>query len=116
MQGLKKLNGLISLLLIAAAIWWAFSSQLPSAEKYQHSNDKEFSQTNALKHLKVISEKPHFVGSAGHSAVRRYLVAEIQKMGLEVETFQHLATNYRRSVAANTTNIIAKIKGVSSEK
>jgi hypothetical protein len=116
MQGLKKLNGLISVLMIVFAIWWAFSSQLPSAEKYQSNNDKEFSQTNALKHLKVISEKPHFVGSAGHGSVRRYLVTEIQKMGLEVETFQHLATNYRRSVAANTTNIIAKIKGVSSEK
>ena len=82
MQGLKKLNGLISLLLIVAAIWWAFSSQLPSAEKYQSNNDKEFSQKNALKHLKVISEKPHFVGSVGHGSVRRYLVTEIQKMGL----------------------------------
>ena len=102
MQGLKKLNGLISLLLIVAAIWWAFSSQLPSAEKYQSNNDKEFSQKNALKHLKVISEKPHFVGSVGHGSVRRYLVTEIQKMGLEVETFQHLATNYRRSIIVTT--------------
>ncbi|MGB0938507.1 MAG: M20/M25/M40 family metallo-hydrolase [Colwellia sp.] len=116
MLGLKKVNGLASVLLIACSILWAFSSQLPSADKYQVNNDKEFSQENALKHLKIISKKPHFVGSTDHSAVRRYLVGQIKKMGLEVETFQHLSTNYRRSVAAKTTNIIAKIKGESSDK
>jgi hypothetical protein len=116
MYGLNKINGVVSVLLIACSILWAFSSQLPSADKYQVNNEKEFSQEKALKHLKIISEKPHFIGSPDHSVVRKYLVDEIKKMGLEVETFQHLSTNYRRSVAANTTNIIAKIKGVSSDK
>jgi len=112
----KNFGWLISLSMIVLAILWAFAAQLHSANNYQNINEQEFSQQNALKHLKVISTKPHFVGAQDHLNVRKYLVAELQKLGLEVETFQHLSTEFHRSVGTKTNNIIAKVNGTTSGK
>ena len=112
----KNFTWLFSVLMIVLAIFVAFSAQLPSADNYQSGNEKEFSQQNALKHLKVISAEAHYVGAPAHTKVRKYLVDELEALGLEVETFKHLSTHGRRTVAAYTNNIITKIKGTSEGK
>lgn len=112
----KNFTWLFSVLMIVLAIFVAFSAQLPSADNYQSGNEKEFSQQNALKHLKVISAEAHYVGAPAHTKVRKYLVDELEALGLEVETFKHLSTHGRRTVAAYTNNIITKIKGTTEGK
>ena len=103
----KNTSCLISLVILILAGLWAFAAQLPSAQDYDSADPIMFSQKKALKHLKIISEKPHFVGSPAHGEVREYLVHELQQLGLSVETFEHLSTHFHRFDSANTTNIIA---------
>ena len=112
----KRFSWLISLCLMVLAITWAFSAQRHSAQDYQRENQKKFSLNNALTHLKVISEKPHYVGTQAHSNVRKYLVNELRKLGLEVEVFQHLSTAPKSGVATKTQNIITKINGSTKGK
>lgn len=110
-----SLFSLLSVFILAVVIWYSFDSQSPSANKYTSGDSNSFSQQNAFKHLSEISKEPHYLGSQAHSAVRQYLVDEIEALGLEVEIFEHVATHSRRSfVAANTQNIIAKISGKTS--
>lgn len=74
----------------------------------------EFSANKALAHLKEISKKPHFTGSAEHEEVKNYLVSELEKLGLHVEVQEQMAVNQKWRAATNTKNILARIKG--SEK
>ena len=112
---LDSLFKLLPMLMTALAIYWGFTSQLPPADAYTESNEQQFSQQNALQHLKIISEKPHFLGNQAHGHVRQYLVDEIKKMGLEVDVYEHMATHSRRNYGAgNTKSIIAKIPGKSA--
>lgn len=93
-----KLDSLLKLLpmvIVALAIYWGFASLSPSAVAYTDGGDKQFSQQNALNHLKIISEKPHFLGSQAHGNVRQYLVDEIKEMGIEVNIFEQMATHSR---------------------
>ncbi|MDX6710576.1 MAG: hypothetical protein QOH96_1592 [Blastocatellia bacterium] len=45
----------------------------------------EFSAERAMKHLAVISERPHPSGSDDHARVRDYLAAELKTLGLTVQ-------------------------------
>ena len=108
------LFSLCCLVILAIVTWYSFESQLPSPDKYTAGDATAFSQQNVLKHLNEISKKPHYLGSPAHAEVRQYLLDEIRALGLEVETFTHMATHARRHfTAANTQNIIAKIPGAS---
>ncbi len=112
----KTSSWVIALFLVVMAIFWAISAQQHSEQEYQGTDEKEFSQARALEHLRVISAEPHYVGSPAHTTVREYLQAELEKLGLEVETFEHLATARNRLVAANTKNLVARIKGSTDNK
>jgi len=103
---LDTLLKLLPVVIAALAIYWGFASLLPSADAYTDGDDKQFSQQKALSHLKIISEKPHFLGSQAHGNVRQYLVDEIKEMGLEVNIFEHMATHSRYYYnAGNSKNI-----------
>ncbi|MEK6283543.1 MAG: M20/M25/M40 family metallo-hydrolase [Acidobacteriota bacterium] len=66
----------------------------------------EFSAERALKHLIVIAQRPHPVGTAEHSAVCNYIQNELAALGLSPEV-------QRTSTA---TNILVRLKGTSDEK
>lgn len=101
---------LLPLMVICLAIVAAFYAQQPSATAYNSDDVTQFSQSNALHHLKEITQQPHFLGSKGHNKVKNYLVSQLELMGLDVEVFEHLGTHAKRHyLAANTKNIVAKI-------
>src|SRR5690242_16274523 len=66
----------------------------------------EFSGERALKHLTVIAQKPHPVGSSEHTAVANYIQHELTALGLSPEVQQ----------TAALTNILVRLKGTSDEK
>lgn len=66
----------------------------------------EFSSERALKHLTVIAQKPHPVGSSEHAAVANYIRNELTALGLSPEVQQTPAV----------TNILVRLKGTSDEK
>ena len=45
----------------------------------------EFSADRAMPDLKAISQAPHPIGSAAHTAVREYLMIQLKAMGLQPE-------------------------------
>lgn len=108
----KGKHWLLPLIAITLALLFTFDAQQPSATAFTSNNAGEFSQSNALNHLKQITQAPHFLGSKAHKNVQQYIQTQLEAMGLEVEIFEHLGTrNKRYFSAANTQNIIAKIPG-----
>lgn len=112
---LKKYNHVVSILILVATIYYSFSSLMPDF-KTETTITTEFSNKIALQHLEKITQKPHFTGSAEHTIVRDYLVDEFEKLGLEIEIQEQVAINKKWRAAANTRNIIARIKGSESGK
>jgi len=111
----KKYHQVKSILLLFAAVYFSFYSLMPSFKNETTSNT-QFSNQNALKHLEIISQKPHFTGSPEHTVVLNYLVNEFKKLGLEVEIQEQVAINSKSRAATKTKNIVAKIKGTEKGK
>jgi hypothetical protein len=100
----------ISLLAIILMIWYAFNSQTPSAEIKNNSDTTSWSTARALKHVQVISQQPHYVGSKAHEKVRSYIIKELEKLGLSVDTQKGYTLDPYGNLA-QPINIISRIKG-----
>ena len=112
----KRYSQVISILVIVCAVYFSFSSLMPTFNKQTVLSETAFSNKNALTHLKKISEKPHYTGSAEHTVVRNYLVNEFEKLGLTVEIQEQVAVNKKWRAATNTKNILTRIKGSENGK
>ncbi len=75
----------------------------------------DFSTLRALKSIKEISKKPHFVGSQNHELVVQYISNELQNLGLQPAT-QEGFTLTESGTLVHSKNIIAKIKGLKNGK
>jgi Peptidase family M28 len=77
-----------------------------------------FSADRAVRHLSVIAEKPHPLGSIEHSIVRDYLVRELSNAGLEPQIQQAtIVTGKGPPLEISTVeNVLARLKGTSSGK
>jgi len=77
-----------------------------------------FSAGRAYRHVKKISLEPHSMGTLAHKSVRKYIITECKKLGLETEVQN--TTSVRafgdRIVAGNVYNIIARVKGQEGNK
>ncbi len=113
---LKKYNRHLAFIVVFFGIFYSFYSLMPSADKRIKIDNGIFSKDKALKHLKVISQKPHFVGVQAHSDVRNYIVNQLKALGLEVQIQQQLGVNKKWHSATVSQNILAKIKGSDSGK
>ena len=82
----SKFSGLIAFLLIFVAVWLSFNFDAPQARLSEEISLDKFSTSRAFQHVEAIAEQPHYVGSSEHPKVRNYIVQELQKMGLEVQT------------------------------
>jgi hypothetical protein len=75
-----------------------------------------FSAERAMRHLDWLASEPHPLGSAAHTRVRERLVAELEKLGLDVE-LQHteVVYDYPRHPGvtrmATVTNVLARRPG-----
>jgi hypothetical protein len=75
----------------------------------------EFSTQRAFKQVRAISRQPHYVGSKNHEEVAKYLLNELQKLGLETS----IQEGYTLSDWGNlvkSKNLLARIKGTDSSK
>lgn len=73
----------------------------------------DFSSGRAMKHLEVISRKPHPVGSLEHADVRNYLLQELSGSGLqpEVQETSVLSNKWGGLRAATVRNVVARLGG-----
>ncbi len=110
----KNYPALLSILLIVGILFWVFYSMMPqtisSSEKLT-----DFSTKRAIKIVKTIAAKPHFIGSQNHNSVANYLYNELKNLGLET-SFEEGFTLTEWGNLTKSKNIIAKIKGSDSSK
>jgi hypothetical protein len=78
----------------------------------------EFSSGRAMKHLQVIAEQPHPMGTPAHAEVRHYIVRALAEMGVSPEIQTTTVVNRRGSAkgsvpvpAGTVHNIVARLKG-----
>lgn len=88
---------------------------MPQDYDQNEASLSEFSTKRALEKVKAISQKPHFVGSKNHEVVAQYLIKELKNLGLS-PTIQEGFTLSDGGTLVKSKNIIAKIKGSSSNK
>ncbi|MEO0526819.1 MAG: M28 family peptidase [Bacteroidota bacterium] len=112
---MKKTTSLIILLLLVLAIYWSFSALMPTYVNDADNLPSSFSTDRALVHVKNISKEPHGVGFKGHTAVREYIVSELEKLGLET-TIQQGYTAGDWANLSRATNILTRIKGSKTGK
>lgn len=113
---MKKLATLISILIVVLVSYWSFLDQQPQLSKQASTNTKEFSLEKALTHLRNISAEVHHVGSPGHKKVQRYIVSELENLGLTVEIQTQTVFNKKWAAGTTVENIITRVKGSQSEK
>lgn len=100
-------------LVFCALVWW---TGRPPRPRSAGTPDTEFSSARAMEHLKVIAAAPHPVGSAEHTRVREYLVAQLEALGLATEVQETTALIRAGSTAraATVRNVLARLPGTDS--
>lgn len=107
---------LAAVLLLIAAIYWSYSSLIPSKISDLNTPETEFSTERALKHLKVISAEPHYPGTEAHDHVRDYIISELNTLGLDTHVQEGYSYSKKGSNLTQVKNIVAKLKGKSDNK
>lgn len=77
-----------------------------------------FSAGRAVRHLSVIAEKPHPMGTEAHRAVQDYLVKQLSEAGLEpqVQAATTVTDKGPPLEVAAVANVVARLKGTSTGK
>lgn len=77
-----------------------------------------FSAGRAVRHLSVIAEKPHPMGSVAHRAVQDYLVKQLSEAGLEsqVQAATTVTDKGPPLQVAAVANVVGRLKGTSAGK
>ena len=73
----KKYPALIATLFIIGIVFWTFYSMMPQTISGSEKLT-DFSTNRALKIVKTISAKPHFIGSENHNNIANYLFKELK--------------------------------------
>lgn len=111
---LNKLSTFLSFLFLALMIYLSFKALMPTKITDASTPKTEFSAERALSQLKVISEKPHYIGSDAHLEVKQYLITQLELLGLQPHVQKGFTLNKNWGVLAKPKNIVARIPG--SEK
>jgi hypothetical protein len=115
-HGVRVAFILLLLLALIAALSIYLQNRVPEVLP-ENAPASEFSAARALKHLQVISARPHPIGSQEHTAVRDYIFRELSNLGLSPETQQTTAVNRRWGTPYNAGtihNVLARISGTES--
>ncbi len=108
---LTNSSTLYTFLILSLLAYLSFRLLMPSEISDLNTPETEFSTERALTHLKVISEKPHYIGSPAHQEVREYLVSQLELLGLEAHIQEGYTLNKKWNVLAKPKNILARIPG-----
>ena len=108
-------TSLFSLLVLIAILFGIFYFMMPQSYDETEAPLSEFSTQRALQTVKVMSQKPHFVGSKNHEIVALYLQKQLQDLGLET-SLQEGFTMTEKGTLVKSKNIIARIKGSENGK
>jgi hypothetical protein len=109
---------LLALLLMLVAAF-SIREHDPPAALSPSAPAEVFSAGRAMQHLSLIAEKPHPVGSAGHTVVQEYLLKQLTDAGLEsqVQTAIAIGRNVTDPLKVITVqNVVGRLKGTAGGK
>ena len=104
---------LILAILIAVFAWWCGRPPRPVPDSAPAT---EFSSARAMDDLREIARAPHPVGSVEHARVRRYIVAQLERHGVQTE-IQETTALLRSGPfvrAVTVRNILGRLPGTDS--
>lgn len=105
----KPTNSLFQIALLLSIVFMTFYAMVPQSEE-KNVPLNEFSTQRALAYVKNITQKPHYIGSTGHTEVANYLFNELKNIGLTPQ-FQEGFTLSDGGILVNSKNILARVKG-----
>jgi hypothetical protein len=79
----------------------------------------EFSSVLAMKHLEVIAQKPHPIGSAENVKVHDYIINQIKALGLIPEIQKTTVVNPKWGIpyiGGTVQNVLIRVKGINNKK
>src|SRR5262245_43280187 len=83
--------GLAALVFLLSVASLSIYCQRPPAAKSEDAPSEEFSARRAIKYLRMISQKPHPVGSPEHEQVRAEILSALTALGLDPQVEQSTA-------------------------
>ena len=110
-----NLSKILAFFLLLFAVYWSFESLTPKGANDPSLETWGFQLSNAQDHVKRISQAPHGVGFPAHTNVRNYVIAELKRMGLQVQTQEGFTAGDWGNLC-EASNILARIKGSSNGK
>lgn len=115
---MKRIKHIASLIILALLTWVSFYSLMPREASTKDAPLTEFSTERAMEQLKIIAEKPHYIGSDAHAEVRDYIITQLEEMGLETQVQNDFTMSqwYTMGNLVRAKNIVARIKGTNSSK
>ena len=107
---------LLALFLVLAATF-SVREHDPPAALPASAAPEVFSAARATRHLSVIADKPHPVGSAAHKLVQDYLVKQLSEAGLEPQIQIGVAVGTGAPLQVITVqNVVARLQGTAASK
>ncbi len=103
------------MLVLVTLIFGIFYTMMPQTYDTEEASVSEFSTKRALEKVKVIAQKPHYVGSKNHKVVAQYLVQELKNLGLQ-PSIQEGFTMTEKGTLVQSKNILARIEGSANTK
>lgn len=106
------------LLFLIFAVWLSFYIMQPPTPNSETSDSTSFSAERAFIHIEQIAQQPHPLGSAANDSVRKYIIDELNKLGLDPVVLEGVgvSSNFQRGLAGYTKNIFSKIEGQNPDK
>lgn len=98
-------------LFVLCATFVALSIRVPAPVPASASATR-FSAERALRHVRVIAQRPHPTGSEDNARVRAYLVTELTSLGLAPQVQEATGVGTRHRVAGRAGNVLARMPGV----
>ncbi len=113
---MKTFNAILSLIFIVALSYYSFYGLMPHYDEHENISATKFSVDRALTPLEVIAKAPHYVGSEAHADVRKFLIVELEKLGMQPHIQEGFSLNPIAKTLNKPINIVARIKGSDSRK
>lgn len=108
---MKKLSAILSFIFIIALCFYSFYTLMPQSGDVDIVPANEFSIERAMRPLLEIAKEPHYLGSDAHTEVRKFLIGELQKIGLEPHIQEGFSLNNNSKTLNRPVNIVARMKG-----
>lgn len=114
MPAKHPLKAIFILAALAALCFLSLSLLMPPEPVPASAPATEFSAERAMAHVEAMAQEPHAMGTAAHAQVRRYLLQQMQALGLEPQVQEATAINNRNGVAfaGHVYNLVGRLKGI----